>query len=303
MRIPIESIVSVANNLVKINISYLQAGILRMSARKYRETAGLKTWPTANEVLDQNCVFVLSTGRCGTELLTKILGFSERLYVEHNPKPELEYASSRIYQDDISGNDLKIAFLAARFDVFLLESWLRNKIYVETNNRITFFAPAIAALMPNSKFIHLVRNPAEFVVSGMRRGYYDEQVIQHQRLTKFGAEDWDRLTRIEKVALEWNEINARIEDFKATTSKQRILTVKSEDLFTNPEVTKSIFHFVDVDDPFMVSDKHDRLNKILAKPVNKQTTGYFPRYKDWSESDKLAFRRITTLAAQYGYTY
>lgn len=295
--------IQILKEIFEINKKFVKSNVQRRRASSLRRKEGLKTWPTVDEVLGQNCVFVLSTGRCGTELLTKILNYSEKFYVEHSPKPELGYASSRIYQDEVGGNELKTAFLAARFDAFLLESWLRNRIYVETNNRITFFAQAIAELMPNAKFIHLVRNPADFVISGMRRGYYDDRVIQHQRLAKRNDEYFDKLTRIEKIALEWNEINARIEDFKSITNIRRVLTVKSEDLFSCPEVVKVVFNFLDVDDPFMVAGMESRLKKLLAKPVNRQAAGYFPRYNEWSETDKSKFKKVTTLASEYGYNY
>ena len=196
---------------------------------------------------------------------------------------------------------LRLAVLAARFELFFLQAYLRGKVYVETNNRISVFAPALADLMPNSKFIHLVRNPADFARSGMRRGYYAEGVVQHQRLDGSSHPDWNTFSRLEKVAWEWNEINRKIEEFKAIVDPNRVITVNSERLYKDPDVTSDIFKFIEIDNPFFGVRGKRNLKKMLERPVNKQNSGYYPKYNDWPNADKKAFQHIVTFAAKYDY--
>lgn len=274
----------------------------RVHSRR-RAIAGLPRFPSVEEVLESPCFFVLSTGRCGTLLITKILSNSSRLRVEHNPKPELEYASKIVHRDNLSVQAQEIAILASRFDLFFLDTLLRGKIYIETNNRISLFAHGLANLLPNSKFIHIVRDPADFVRSGMRRGYYQEGVTQHQRLDGTSYSPWSSFSRLEKIAWEWNEINGRIEDFKGKVDSTRVITVNSEKLYTDSNATHMIFNFLNVYNPYVSLKGAKKLANLLSKPINKQNQSSFPKYRDWSQQDKTAFHRIVTLASKYGYSY
>jgi hypothetical protein len=171
-------------------------------------------------------------------------------------------------------------------------------MYVETNNRITFFAPALARMLPNARFIHEVRHPADFVRSGMRRGYYAEGIVQHQRLMPSGNAEWSSYSELEKIAWEWNEINGFIEAFKASMPENRILTLRSEELFNDPQSILSTLEFIGVaDDAALVRD----VTNQKFKPVNKQRKGNFPKYEHWSDADKAALKRVAVLAPVYGY--
>lgn len=261
---------------------------------------GLARSPEPKEIFNAPYLFVLSTGRCGTALLTKILDNSPKLLVYHNPSPILEYTSSYIHRNKPSQDALKLSFIAARFE-FLLKAFTLNKIFVETNNRITFFAPAIADLCPNARFIHLIRHPADFVRSGMRRGYYDENIMQYQRLYPENDIHWSQMSRLEKISWEWNEINSAIEDFKSHCDPNRILTIKSEELFNDIDTLDAIYDFIDINNPFTRLSVKKIQKKFLSKPVNKQATGSFPKYKDWPEKDKESLRNYAPLAFKYNY--
>jgi hypothetical protein len=223
--------------------------------------------------------------------------------VEHDPKPALEYASSCAHSNGATKEALTLAILAARFEVYFEEAFSRGRFYVETNNRITFFAPALAELLPNSKFIHLVRHPGDFVRSGMRRGYYDGRTVQHQRLD--GASKlrgWDNMSRIEKIGWEWSEINATCERFKKTVGSDRLATIKSEEFFGDTAVLHSIFRFLRVEDPFRGKRGQAKLLRLLKRPINAQHSGSFPDYALWSDADKSALRRVAgSIAVLYGF--
>lgn len=286
-----------------MNLSEFKRCFEKFLFRRVQARKGEPVFPRPEDVLMQPYLFVLSTGRCGTGLITEIFGKSKKLRVEHNPKPELEYASSAIHHESAGIQAQKIAVLAARFDLFFLDSYLRGKVYTETNNRISLFAPGIAELLPNAKFIHLVRNPADFVRSGMRRGYYKVGIIQHQRLNGAGHRGWNSFSRLEKVAWEWNEINSKIEAFKTNVAAVRTLTIKSEDLFTNPEITQTMFDFIELENPFYGVKGAEKLKRLQASPVNEQRVGEFPKFQDWSDVEKIGFKRVATLASCYGYFY
>lgn len=265
--------------------------------RRRRRALGVPEFPTAGEILAAPYCFVLSTGRCGTAFLTELLSHSPSLSVHHAPKPELEYLSSLVHRDPPTPEALDMAVLAARFELFV-STYRAGGTYVETNNRISFFAPALARLLPNARFVHLVRHPADFVRSGMRRGYYADGVVQHQRLVPAADTAWSSLTQLEKIAWEWSEINGFIETFKTSIPAGRVLTVRSEAMFADPESLCSVLQFVGAGDEKEVSEA---IRGKRLKPVNQQTRGTFPKYVDWSLADKAALRRLAPLAWTYGY--
>lgn len=245
-------------------------------------------------------VFVLSTGRCGTELLVKLFKLANAGVVFHEPHPQLVYASKLVYQSS-RGNlrASKLAFLAARYDE-LREAYLRGQRYIETNNRITFFADAIYELFPKSKFIHLVRHSGDFARSGIRRRYYYGHDYDDGRLTPVKTNpifiQWDNMSQLKKIGWLWNETNQYIESIKNKFASDRIITIKAENLFRDPSTFISICSFLDLSPP-----NEKKIKSILKKPRNVQYKGFFPRYTDWSDEQKQELIEVATLAPIYGY--
>ena len=258
------------------------------------------------DVLSQaECTFVMSTGRCGTELLTYLLSPQSKLQVTHNPKHELVALSRKMYEYSFTNDHalLEFATLHARYDL-ILESFRRGRQIIETNNRITFYCPYLARLFTRSKFIHLVRHPGDFVRSGLRRGFYVDGNAKAMGLLEPSeqseiASKWNHMSQIEKVSWLWNETNQFIEKARLNIPDDRFLFVRSEDLFSSIAVTRQIFSFVDVSPRW--SEK--KINRVLRTPLNAQTSGEIPNYSDWSKEDQDQVRSwVTPLASQYGYS-
>ena len=146
--------------------------------------------------------FVLSTGRCGTALLTKIFELHHDVDVHHTPIPELVYHSKYAYENQKNlSNEVKYLIDAARYE-HIRNAFLLNKTFIETNNRITFFAYQLKELYPKAKFVHLIRNPISFIKSGKARDWYtgknphDEgHIIMNEDINM-----WNNYSQIEKIA-------------------------------------------------------------------------------------------------------
>ena len=205
-------------------------------------------------------VFVLSTGRVGTMLLTRLFKLEKGLRIEHEALPEMLYTGKLAYADPSNIEFTKGALMAGRYEA-IRDCQLQNLRYVETNNRLTFFAPAMAALFPNAKFIHLLRHPDSFVSSGIQRNWYTGKTITDEgRIAP--AKDSGIERQQDKIAWLWNATNAFIEDFKEGAGKDRTLTVRSEDLFSNTEEAERILNWLD-----FKADKTS-IQKVLNRPVN-----------------------------------
>ena len=205
-------------------------------------------------------VFVLSTGRVGTMLLTRLFELEKGLHIEHEALPEMLYTGKLAYAHPSNIEFTKGAFMAGRYEA-IRDCQLQNQRYVETNNRLTFFAPAMAALFPNAKFIHLLRHPDSFVSSGIQRNWYTGKTITDEgRIAP--AKDSGIERQQDKIAWLWNATNAFIDDFKEGAGKDRTLTVRSEDLFSNAEEAERILNWLD-----FKADKTS-IQKVLNRPVN-----------------------------------
>ena len=205
-------------------------------------------------------IFVLSTGRVGTMLLTKLFNLKKGLHIEHEALPEMLLAGKTAYEsNDISFS--KGAFMAGRYEN-IRDFHLKSLRYVETNNRLTFFAPAIAELFPKAKFIHLVRHPDSFISSGMQRNWYTGKSITDEG--RIAPPESLKITEQEnKIAWLWNATNEFIEQFKKNTSKDRIYTLQSEKLFTNTEEAVKLMNWLNL------NIKPELVKNIIDKPINQ----------------------------------
>ncbi len=215
---------------------------------------------------DASPCFVLSTGRAGTALLTKILSHHKGVRVEHNPIPELTFHSAYAYRHWQDKADLCKAMIdAARYE-YVRNAFIRNEVFVESNPRITFFAYQLAELFPKARFIHLIRHPADFIASGMARNWYLEGRIRDEgKIKPEQLKDWEKWSQADKIAWLWQETNAFIEEFKKQSRKGRVLTVRSEDFFSDTKISSEIAMFIGLK-PLPERE----LARLIRKPVNAQ---------------------------------
>ncbi len=117
---------------------------------------------------DYSPVFVLSTGRTGTKFISELIKKTDNIDSFHEPVPTLQY-----YSDYAFHNQDKIALLKKMINVsrieIILNSYIGEKIYFESNQCLTFFAYALNELFIKAKFVHLVRHPGDFVRSAIKK--------------------------------------------------------------------------------------------------------------------------------------
>ena len=249
-------------------------------------------------------VCVLSTGRSGSKTLTALFALSSRVISEHEPFPRLVKASFDAYLEGpaIASSEKWRAVVYASRDDLVCEANRRGKIYVETNNRLTYLAPVLAECFPASRFIHLHRHPYEVVRSAMRRGYDETHNWDFARVRPRPgepiADSWDALPRLEKCAWYWARINAESRDFMATLPPDRGLDLEAEDLFAGTEsVLRRVFEFAGVAFPPV-----EVLEEVLGQRINAAVRGSYPVPGEWSESDRAAvWRHVGEVAASFGY--
>lgn len=228
------------------------------------------------------CVFVLSTGRAGTRTLASLLNLSKGALSYHEPKPLL-YGLSQLsyFYDTEQCFDLKKeAFLLARRSRLEFSLSCR-KGYVETSPQITFLAPIILRVIPEAKFIHLIRDPRDFIRSGMRRGWYVNHPMDITRLKPHPDSktytEWQHWSPYRKIIWLWQETNLWIEKFVSTLDHENCLFLHAEEIFESQlEAIEKLYCFLNSKIP-----SKTKIKMILAKKINAQKSGSFPKYSEW----------------------
>ncbi|MDH5674834.1 MAG: sulfotransferase [Myxococcales bacterium] len=240
-------------------------------------------------------VFVLSTGRCGTKWLTELLAHDSALRVNHSDHPELLRESRMAYERYAGEPDLFHEIVRTARDGYLLDAHIRGMRYVETNHRITFLAPAALRVYPRARFVHLVRNPGDFVRSGVRRRWYSGSYYDLARPTMADAEAWQRASTVERLAWLWNETQSFIEDFVAELPDSRVMRIRSEDMFSDLEATAGLCDFIGA------RIGRRAIGRMHQRRVNVQHGGPRAPFERWSAAEREAVRRQVPLAERYGY--
>lgn len=279
------------------NLERLAAGLRNRQRPAVSRRVSLEEWNAAQ--LDFVApIFVLSTGRCGTRWLTELLNQSKQVKVNHSDYPELIRHSRLAYERYEQTPQVFQEIIRATRDEFILDAYQRGQIYVETNNRITFFAYAIKQVYPNARFIHLVRHPGDFVRSGLNRHWYESQT-RHEagRIVKSDpVGDWPMMGAVEKIAWLWNETNQYIETFLAALPPADYEQVKVETMFSDLAVALNLCRFIGVDDV-----TPGQASRLLRQTINTQREQSVAPYQTWPEDQKIQVRRQAELAARYFY--
>jgi hypothetical protein len=199
------------------------------------------------------CVFVLSTGRVGSQTLAALYALSPHAHAEHEPSPALTYASYQAYLDRCAAPHWRTLVYGAR-DEAVLNAAARGQVYAETNNRLTYLAPALADAFPDSRFIHLHREPLAVIRSGMARGYFVDNGWDYARIRPRPGEPdaagWPTMNQIERCAWWWARVNREAADFMSQLPPERRLDLPAARLFAgDPAVVAALFALAGLDAP------------------------------------------------------
>jgi hypothetical protein len=234
-----------------------------------------------------NAFFVLSSGRCGTQTLAKLLDPATNAIVWHHPEPDPIDEAREAWHHGI---DRAETFWRIRGPV-IRQAWSQDMIHGETDMLITPFADAIVEEIPKARFIVLVRNPWAFVRSGMRRGYYVGHGWDHGRLCPADDDSlidaWREWEPFEKVCWLWNETYRRIDDMTGHISANRVRTVRFEDLVRRPEICRELYVFLGLE-----GYDSDHVERVLAVKHNQQIGGDFPGPEEWSGAQHRTLWRL-----------
>ena len=247
-------------------------------------------------------VFVVSSGRTGTRTLIEFLKPAPGVWALHEPRPH-GAELSKLAHDDISGNREYCMSRFARYRAWRLYcANLVGKTYVESTN-MQFIMPDVAALMPRARFVVMHRHPAEFVRSGVRRGWYHDHPWDPYRIVpragQAAHEYWTQWGPFEKVCWQWAEVNDFLFSFRQSLPAERCFTLKFEDFVSDTDgvLRERMLDFMGL------TEEDKRILKGQELPhSNRQLEGVFPELADWSPERRMKFDEIVgPTMARLGY--
>lgn len=226
-------------------------------------------------------IFVLSTGRCGTQWLASKLGgtYSDLLAVEHEPLHD-RYQARRLL-----GIETPAALDPASADVVLrhldrIETCLETRPYLECGHPCWSALPFLTRrLAGRISIIHLVRHPIPTALSWLTHSAYEIPILPHLRekvlLSPFDdgvafpeyRERWVSMSAFEKCLYYWAEVNAlglRLE----RDGGALWLRVSFEEMF-GPAGLRRLLHFLNLPErPSMAEAGRDRIDEHQFKTAS-----------------------------------
>lgn len=253
-------------------------------------------------------VFVLNTGRSGSAFIKTLLMNFKDVSSHHEAFPNLFLQSNYAFHNQDKEEVLAKIFESSRMEL-LLESFVKNEIYVESNQCLVFYINQIISIFPNAKFVHLVRHPGDFVTSAIKKGWHkNDSVWELGRIKTKNEEKWKLLSHTQKLSWVWNETHAFIEEFKSQ-NKSSVLTLKFEDLVNSTDEVLKLLKFTGINNMYskkylkkLISKKVNEVNVAKGEPNNMFKLDYYPKYTSWTNVQKKELISITdSLSDRYNY--
>lgn len=240
---------------------------------------------------------IVSTGRTGTNFLARLLNRPELgLIAKHEPPPDLGDLGNDFITGRKTLEQTKRGILRDRAKIF---GAIGNDTYIESNSGLIFLLPALKELIPNLKVVHVVRNPLDFVQSGVNRSYradgkvfqtYAEEKNWKLKTTDFpdSAEDWGAMDVYERFMWTWafkNDYAARF----VRENPSMAMRIRFEDIFHTDDHTgfRAMLEFLGLSHLAVNFGQRD-FNQV----VNGNEVTFAEPFDAWPSRRKASLERI-----------
>jgi hypothetical protein len=253
------------------------------------------------------CLFVLSSGRTGTQTVAGILDTSPHMLAEHEAHPRLVKASFDYHMaggPTASDRERWLELVLAGRDDLVLNASRRGRIYAETSNRMTYVADLLRDAFPASRFVFLHRHPHQVIVSGQRRGWYHDHPWDFARIVPRAddpvAADWAAMGQVERIAWYWAQVNGDAAEFLSSLPPERRLELRADALFDpSTGAWRGLFELAGVPAPAERS-----VRAVLGRQLNRQVGGHRATAPaGWSDAQQATVERLVApVCERLGYS-
>lgn len=244
-----------------------------------------------------NPVFILSTGRTGTQFFEDYFNKTSDAVCRHEPWPSrrFKFLSNLYLNRKVSARRVSRIYHKSRKKLFRS---LKGRNYIESSNFIFGCMNPLKEHYEEVKIIHIVRHPLSYITSHLGKGFWRGHKRFFARYIPFWLEKLpveDRSDPIELLAARWNYVNRQIGSY---AFGHPYLRIRFEDLFSEDSATASgklnqIREFCGLS-PMETSENEGWLR--LPKNVSRQ--------KDALQAEKELYilERCSDLMKEYHYT-
>ena len=225
--------------------------------------------------------FIVSSGRSGTAMLHKVLSSAGNVEMHHEYMVQITQKLAVQRYQGVIGTDAATRILRDVYGAAVRHSTARH--WGDSSNKASWLIAELALLLPDAKFVHLVRDGRKVAGSYYRklfaecyddrstailRDYLDDPANnsapppEKKYWWPIGADPAFRTyNQFERIAWHWGEVNRVIFDALAALPPERSHFARLEDLYISPSGVKGLFHFLNL--PYR--DEHFAM---FARPHN-----------------------------------
>ena len=262
-------------------------------------------------------LFIVGSGRNGTRSIFRMLRGNSKIEAHHEYMCENIQKISCLYSMGcISKEECKEEVFRHYFSAI---NYSRKEIWLDSSNKASWIIDILAEVFPDSRFIHLIRDPRRVVPSfyyKLREEMYDDESVRcladwinngmnknetpplekkywWKLKTNFSIVDENEisLSRFEKVCRHWLEINKCIDSSLLKISKDRYSVFTLEELVKSKESLNLFLIFLDLEPTNYYFD-------FLQKPRNV----FLPLEFNCTKDQEIILKRICEeKGSEYGY--
>jgi len=236
----------------------------------------------------ENMIFVMGSGRSGTQLLSDLLDSAGTAKVFHEPNFWEDVGSMDTFR---RSPELAVCFWKEFRSLEVYRRWMekpKSQMYGEVNSTIRYQTHAIKQLFPNAKMILVVRDGRGVIRSVMgwhqfygpkSKGAYALSPLQGDPYLS----EWPKMSRFEKIC--WSLNNAH-EFLMCHIPEKRWLQL--EQLTSDFDYfTERFSKYLGIEIPYETWQA-----SVSRKSRNASKTYDLPEWQEWSTEQKKSFERI-----------
>lgn len=260
-------------------------------------------------------LFILSSGRSGSQMMQKLFSGLDDLEVHHEYLCNIiqplgtKYSMNIINKEDV--NDVINSTYKASINLS------NKKIWIDSSNKLTWILDQIIVNFPNAKYVHIIRDGRRVTSSYFNKLHnecYDDTSIKifydfyrKQSLENMpppekkywwpffkndgSYDNFFKLSQFEKIVTHWVESNKKIYQDLKSVDKNNVFFIKLEDLVSKESKFEEFINFCGV-------DYHSINFDILKKPHNV----HVPKSFDLDATQNKQFWNISRdIMNDYGY--
>lgn len=226
-------------------------------------------------------VFLPSTGRSGTTTMARLLSRHPEIRCYHERRRQLIRLSTELAHGIVDE-----ATATAELDAIYVRSGVyRTPVYGESDHRLYNLIGLLSRLLPESRFVWLIRDGREVVASTRARGWYrgefhtgtwGEYRLQGDACGDVPHAEWEAMTPFEKNCWYWAFVNRRIGAQLEQVAPDRWMVLRLEDLASS---ATSLFQFLGVTPIEVGAARENPTRRTIV------------RHDRWGASEKNAFER------------